>query len=232
MCQTPPRVVTHQIWVEKPSSATSQSRSTSDRTPSRPSSHQPRPTSIAASAALIPDSQLVGGDGPDDRDERHEEDRRERGERHVAAAVDRDDVVRADRADGQAGRVEPGPAVEEGVGEVEEVAVLGVEEAVRQPVDRHRDDGDRETRRPSRDRGATVTPATTAVSRRAGRRGRADPRAARPRRARRASPRRRSGRRRAGVTPMRKTAVASGTRTAHHWRRSSRYATGSSSSIA
>ena len=34
--------------------------------------------------------------------------------------------------------------MEEGVGEVEEVAVLGVEEAVRQPVDRHRDEGDDE----------------------------------------------------------------------------------------
>ena len=93
---------------------------------------------------------LVGRDRADDRDEGHEEDRGEGGERHVPAAVDRDDVVRADRTDRQAGRVVPRPAMEEGVGEVEEVAVLGVEETVRQPVDRHRHQRDSEpdNRRP------------------------------------------------------------------------------------
>jgi len=93
---------------------------------------------------------LVGRHRADDRDERHEEDRGKGRERHVPPAVDRDDVVGADRTDRQAGRVVPRPAVEEGISEVEEVPVLGVEEAVRQPVDRHRRqrDGESDDRRP------------------------------------------------------------------------------------
>ena len=54
VCQTPPRVVTHQIWVEKPSSTTSRNRSTRLRTPTRPVNHHASPTAAAASAALIP----------------------------------------------------------------------------------------------------------------------------------------------------------------------------------
>ena len=50
MCHTPPRVVTHRIWVLKPNRNTSQIRSTTIRTPTRPMSHQHRPTSIAAIA--------------------------------------------------------------------------------------------------------------------------------------------------------------------------------------
>ena len=56
VCQTPPRVVTHHSWVLKPSRTTSQNRSVSRLTPSRPSSIQHRPRVPAASEALIPDS--------------------------------------------------------------------------------------------------------------------------------------------------------------------------------
>ena len=52
MCQTPPRVVTHQIWVLNPNRRTSQTRSASERTPSRAAIHQHRPRSIAARPAL------------------------------------------------------------------------------------------------------------------------------------------------------------------------------------
>ena len=54
VCHTPPRVVTHRIWVEKPNRMTSQSRSMIRRTPIRPRSIQHRPTPAAASSALIP----------------------------------------------------------------------------------------------------------------------------------------------------------------------------------
>ena len=56
VCQTPPRVVTHRIWVEKPNRIVRASRSTSRRTPIRASSTQHSPTPIAARTALIPDS--------------------------------------------------------------------------------------------------------------------------------------------------------------------------------
>ena len=90
-----------------------------------------RPT--AARSALIPDSTWSAVTGPDERDDRHERDRRERRERDVEAATDRDDVVRPEPD------VDRRPAVEERVGEVEEVAAPGVELAVRQPVDHGRD---------------------------------------------------------------------------------------------
>ena len=83
VCQTPPRVVTHRIWVENPNSSASQNRSTSRGTPIRPSSHQHSPTAGAARSALMPGLELVGADRPDERDERHQRDRRERRERHV-----------------------------------------------------------------------------------------------------------------------------------------------------
>ena len=54
VCQTPPRVVTHQIWVLNPKRIASHSRSTSERTPILLISHQHSPTSIAARPALIP----------------------------------------------------------------------------------------------------------------------------------------------------------------------------------
>ena len=116
VCQTPPRVVIHQIWVEKPSSSTSQNRSTSDRTFSRPSSHQRHPDRRRGEDRVDRGLEVVGGDRPDDRDERHERDRRERRERHEDLAVLDDHVVGAGR------EVHPDAAVEEGVGEVEEVA--------------------------------------------------------------------------------------------------------------
>ncbi len=64
MCQTPPRVVTHRIWVESPNSTVSHSRSDSRATPIRPSSHQHMPTPEAARAALIPDSNWSAVTGP------------------------------------------------------------------------------------------------------------------------------------------------------------------------
>ena len=56
VCQTPPRVVTHRIWVENPNRIVSASRSTSRRTPIRARSIQHSPTHAAARTALIPDS--------------------------------------------------------------------------------------------------------------------------------------------------------------------------------
>ncbi len=56
VCHTPPRVVTHRIWVEKPNRTASHSRSTQRAIPTRPRYHQHRPTALAASSALIPDS--------------------------------------------------------------------------------------------------------------------------------------------------------------------------------
>ena len=53
VCHTPPRVVTHRIWVENPNRTASHSRSTTFRTPIRPSSIQHSPTPPAARIALI-----------------------------------------------------------------------------------------------------------------------------------------------------------------------------------
>ena len=64
VCHTPPRVVIHRIWVEKPSSATSHTRSHGRCTPIRPSSHQPIPTVDAARIALTPDSISSAVTGP------------------------------------------------------------------------------------------------------------------------------------------------------------------------
>ena len=64
MCQTPPRVVTHQIAVEKPSRTTSQRRSTIERTPRRPTSAHAMPTVAAASPALTIGCQVSACSGP------------------------------------------------------------------------------------------------------------------------------------------------------------------------
>ena len=64
MCHTPPRVVTHQIWVLNPSSATRASRSRRRSTPIRPATHHASPTVAAASAALIPGSSWSAVTGP------------------------------------------------------------------------------------------------------------------------------------------------------------------------
>ena len=146
VCQTPPRVVTHRIWVENPKSRTSQPRSTSRRTPSRPTSHQHRPTLAAASAALMPGSHMSALSGPM---------RATRGIRatagngangHEEPVADHDHVVRPGH------EVQPRPAVQERVGEVEEVAAAGIEAAVGQPVDdeRHGDDQQPDRGRPAR----------------------------------------------------------------------------------
>ena len=143
VCQTPPRVVTHRIWVENPNRTVSQNRSVSRATPIRPSSHQHMPTPGRGEERVDPRFHLVRGDRPEDGDDRHERDRRERRERDVEGVTDRDDVVRPESD------VDPDPAVQERIREVEEVAAPGVELAVRQPVDqgRSRDDGETDEER-------------------------------------------------------------------------------------
>ena len=56
VCHTPPRVVTHQICVEKPSSTAIANRSRSFVAPIRPDTHQASRTTIEARNALIPGS--------------------------------------------------------------------------------------------------------------------------------------------------------------------------------
>ena len=64
VCQTPPRVVTHRIWVEKPNRTVSQIRSLRRTAPIRPSSHQHMPTPAAARSAFTPDSHWSAVTGP------------------------------------------------------------------------------------------------------------------------------------------------------------------------
>jgi len=64
VCQTPPRVVIHQICVENPSRITRKNRSINERTPARPVNHQASPTHDAARAALIPGSSWSATCGP------------------------------------------------------------------------------------------------------------------------------------------------------------------------
>ncbi len=64
VCHTPPRVVTHQTCVEKPSRSTSATRSRMRSTPIRPAVHQASRTTVAASPALIPDSHWSAVTGP------------------------------------------------------------------------------------------------------------------------------------------------------------------------
>ncbi len=56
MCQTPPRVVTHQICVENPSRIAIASRSRSFDAPIRPDTHHASRTTIEARNALMPGS--------------------------------------------------------------------------------------------------------------------------------------------------------------------------------
>ena len=77
VCQTPPRVVTHRIWVEKPNRIVSQSRSLRRTAPIRPRSHQHMPDASAGEEGVDPGFPLVGRDRPDERDERHQRDGRE-----------------------------------------------------------------------------------------------------------------------------------------------------------
>ena len=64
MCQTPPRVVTHQTCVEKPSRSTRATRSRIRSTPIRPAVHHASSTTVAARPALIPDSHWSAVTGP------------------------------------------------------------------------------------------------------------------------------------------------------------------------
>ena len=87
---------------------------------------------------------LVRLEGADERDQRHEGDGRERRERHIEVAV-RDDHVLRPEAD-----VQPGVAVQERIGEIEQVAARRVVIAVAQPVDERgdRDEAKADPRRP------------------------------------------------------------------------------------
>ena len=64
VCHTPPRVVTHHTWVEKPSSTASARRSRHRVTPIRPGTHHARNTTNAARAALMPGSSWSAVTGP------------------------------------------------------------------------------------------------------------------------------------------------------------------------
>ena len=92
-------------------------------------SHQHRPTSAAAIAEIHDLFPLVEPGRSEDRHDRGEHDRRERGERHVDPAVDDDVVPRTERP------VEVQPAVQERVGEIEEVGPAGVELVGRQGIE-------------------------------------------------------------------------------------------------
>ena len=132
VCQTPPRVVTHRIWVENPNRTVS--HDAVDQPPDADPAEQPPAQADARRGQERVDHRTPPGrpsTAPDERHERHQGDRRERRERHVEPAADDDHVVRAG-LEGQ-----PGPAVEERVGEVEEVAAAGVEPAVA-PASRRR----------------------------------------------------------------------------------------------
>ena len=98
---------------------------------------------------------LVRPEGTQDGDEGHEHDRREWGEGDVVAAVDGDDVVRAQR------ERQPRPTVEEGVGQEEEVAAAGVELPVRQPV---QDGGDADESQADQRRSVRSTPHLASAS--------------------------------------------------------------------
>ena len=88
MCHTPPRVVTHQIWVEKPQEG-DEEEPVDQRADARPSREPPgQPDRGGRERRVDPGLPLVGDDRPEDRDDRHQRDRRERRERHVDVAVD------------------------------------------------------------------------------------------------------------------------------------------------
>ena len=225
------------------------------RTLARPVNHHASPTVAAASAALIPVSHWSAIRRPGDRDERHQGDRRERRERHEDVAVLEDHVLGAE-AD-----VEPGPAVEEGVGEVEEVAAhrrrsTGWRASRRGPaaivrrmpiqaaVSRRSRSGAGLTSTGSRVRrpspAASATPVGSAPERRPSR-GRLPPVASRDgalpqpdgEHAEEGDPeQQRVDDGRQGRRRGSTAEVTSGISTAHHWRRSSSQATGRSRSIA
>ena len=64
VCHTPPRVVTHQTWVENPSRSARASRSRIRPAPMRPATHQAQSTPNAARNALIPVSHWSAVTGP------------------------------------------------------------------------------------------------------------------------------------------------------------------------
>ena len=62
VCHTPPRVVTHRIWVENPNRMASHSRSTRRATPTRPRYHQHSPTAARRQQRVDRGLDLVGAD--------------------------------------------------------------------------------------------------------------------------------------------------------------------------
>ncbi len=85
-----------------------------------PEQHPAQADAARGEQGVDPGLDLVGADRAKDRDDRHQRDRRERRERHVEPTVHDDHVVRAGL------EPEPRAAVEECVGQVEEVATAGV----------------------------------------------------------------------------------------------------------
>ena len=138
VCQTPPRVVTQSICVEKPNSADSHSLSETRFTPTRPSSHQHIPTPAPARIALIPDSRWSAVTGPIKATSGSNA-IAGNGANGTSTGRRSDHVVRAER------HREPGAPVQEGVCEIEEVAPTGIEKAIAQPVDDRRHCRDAET---------------------------------------------------------------------------------------
>ena len=99
--------------------------------------HQASSSAERRETGVDPRLPVVGGLGTRQRHERHQHDRRERRERDVDLATRAIDHV--ERAGDP---VDEHPAVQERVGEVEEVATAGVVFPVREPVDEERDEGD------------------------------------------------------------------------------------------
>ena len=61
VCQTPPRVVTHRIWVENPNRIASQSRSTMPLDADPPEQHPAQPDATGGEDRVDPRLDLVGG---------------------------------------------------------------------------------------------------------------------------------------------------------------------------
>ncbi len=72
VCQTPPRVVTHRIWVEKPNRIVSASRSNSAADADPAEEHPAQPDAAGGEHRVDPRLDLVRADRPEDRDERHQ----------------------------------------------------------------------------------------------------------------------------------------------------------------
>jgi hypothetical protein len=133
VCQTPPRVVTHQIGVENPSRATSRSGPRSSGPRVEPPAHPDVDRGHRRVDDLLPG---VGPNRPDDRDQRSQGDRRKRREGDRDTVCDDHVVPRPERV------VQPDAATQESIGQLEEIGTPGVKATRGDEVDRECDHHD------------------------------------------------------------------------------------------